>query len=393
MAADAHDDRRMSRRPSTFRRWWPALFALFAVVVAGCSLESGPKNGQNGLRPVGRDAEKIDNLFTPVFWVAVVVGILVVGATIAFAIKFRARKGSDDRPKQIHGSMPFEIGWTIVPALILAVIAVPTISTIFDLASKPDNPVEITVVGKQWWWQFDYTKQDGIDKKIVTANEMHIPTGRDVFLDLQACDPSLGGGFEGGPGCNVIHSFWVPELAGKKDVVPGRNNTLRLRADDPGTYLGQCAEYCGLSHANMRFRVIAQTPADFADWIASQQEGPAVPVDESGDAGTLFTKKFQCTNCHTTEDSTLSVYGPNLTHLASRTTFASGYFALTRARLIDWIHDAPSLVPMESEGCRLPPGKGTCVGMPSFSRDTPAGLPVMTRQEAATIADWLLELK
>lgn len=368
----------------------PALVTL-ALVLTACSTESGPENGQNTLRPKGRYAEKIDNLFTPVFWVAVTIGVLVVAATIFVAIRFRQRKGADERPKQIHGSTPFEISWTILPAVILAVIAVPTVALTFDLSEKPADPVKVTVVGKQWWWQFDYPKQDGVDQQVVTANEMHIPTGRDVLVTLKACDASLPGGFDGGPGCNVIHSFWVPELNGKRDVVPGHDNQLKIRTDRPGTYLGQCAEFCGLSHANMRFRVIAQTPDEYDAWLASQQEGPAVKLARAGEARRLFTQKFQCTNCHTTEDSSLSVYGPNLTHLASRSTFASGYYELTKPKLVEWILNAPSLIPMESQQCREPQPT-TCVGMPSFTENTPPGLPVMTRAEAETIADYLLQL-
>ena len=152
-----------------------------------------------------------------------------------------------------------------MPALLLAVVAVPTISTIFDLADQSSpTALEVTVVGKQWWWQFQYT-----DAKVVTADELVIPAGRQVHLKLKACEADT---------CNVIHSFWVPELAGTRDVVPGRTNELTLSADDPGTFLGQCKEYCGLSHANMRFRVIAKTPADFEQWVSEQQQGPAQPL-------------------------------------------------------------------------------------------------------------------
>jgi cytochrome c oxidase subunit II len=209
-----------------------------------------------------------------------------------------------------------------------------------------------------------------------------------VHVTLTACDASLPGG------CNVIHSFWVPELNGKRDVVPGHENTLTFSADNPGVYLGQCAEYCGLSHANMRFRVVAQTPGDFDDWLSGQQDGPAVTVQDAGRAGQLFTEKFQCTNCHTTEDASISTYGPNLTHLRSRTTFASGYYPLDRANLIEWILDAPGMIPMESQDCRKGLGAPgvTCVGMPSFTLDTPPGDPTMTREEAELIADYLLEL-
>jgi len=378
-------------RLDAVNRWRVLQLGGLALFLAGCSLKSGPKNSQNTFRPKGEAAQKIDNLMQPVFWIAIIIATAVLVATVFIAIRFRQRKGSDSRPKQIHGSTPFEISWTILPAVILAVVAIPTVSLIFDLDAKPKDPLNVTVVGKQWWWQFDYPQQAGIDKKIVTANELHIPTGRNVALDLTACDKSLGTVDENAA-CSVIHSFWVPELSGKRDVVPGHRNTLTLYTDKPGTYLGQCAEYCGLSHANMRFRVIAQSPEDFEAWTANQLDGPAVALSDSGGAENLFVKIYGCTGCHTTADSSLSVYGPNLTHLASRTTFASGSYPLNRANLIDWIYDSPSLVPMESKSCRLPP-PATCVGMPSFSKNTPPGMPSMTRAEAAELADYLLQLK
>ena len=386
----------MTHRKSR-RIWLLAGLGVMTLALAACSTVSGPKNHQNSLRPQGKYAHQIDNLFTPVFWVAVVVGILVLGAVIFIAIRFRARPGRDDRPKQIHGSTPLEIGWTIVPAIILLVVGVFTVRTIFSLAQAPHDPLRVTVVAKQWWWQFEYTNADGGKKKVIVADELRIPTNRDVEVSLKACDTSLPGGANGGPGCNVIHSFWVPALAGKRDVVPGRTNSLKMRADSPGTFLGQCAEYCGLSHANMRFRVIAQAPDAFDRWIADQRAGPAVKLADAGHAEALFTQKFNCSGCHTTEDSSLSTYGPNLTHLASRGTFASGYYKLTRPKLIEWILDAPSLIPMQSELCRLPQ-PFPCVGMPSFTKNTPKDYkgqhyPVMTRAEAEQLADYLLSLK
>ena len=367
-----------------------ALFALvggIALVAAGCSSND---NGQNSLKPAGRNAQLIFDLFIPIVIVAGVIGVLVVGATVIFAIKFRHREGKNENPKQIHGNTKLEIGWTIVPALILAVIAVPTVSTIFDLAKDPGpSALQVTVEGKQWWWQFSYP-----DQKVVTADELVIPAGRPVKVHLTACD-----GTGTAKTCNVIHSFWVPELNGKKDVVPGHDNWTTIEADDPGTYLGQCAEYCGLSHANMRFRVIAKSKEDFAQWVSDQQQGPAVPLFESdgttpaGDAQNLVANTFACTNCHVLDDSSKATYGPNLTHLASRSTFASGSYPLTRENLIKWVMNAPSMIPMSSEGCRLPPGQGICVGMPSFTENTPKGLPTMTHTQAEQIADYLLELK
>ena len=209
----------------------------------------------------------IDNLFSPIPIIAIVIGIVIIIATIFIALKYRYREGVNDNPKQIHGNTPLEIGWTIVPALLLAVIVVPTVSTIFDLADSPTADVlQVTVIGKQWWWQFEYT-----DAKVVTADELVIPTGRKVHLKLKACEDNVG---------NVIHSFWVPELSGTRDVVPGRTNELTLEADNPGTYLGQCKEYCGLSHADMRFRVIAMTPSDCQEWVSGQQQGPVNPLYE-----------------------------------------------------------------------------------------------------------------
>jgi len=368
------------------RRLYVAAAVAVSLVVAGCS--EAKNNGQNSLQPKGHDSKTIDNLFWPIAIIAIVVGILIIIATVYIALRFRYREGINDNPKQIHGNTRLDLGWTIVPALLLAVIAVPTVSTIFDLADQSDaGALEVTVVAKQWWWQFEYT-----DAKVVTADELVIPTKRDIHVSLTACDATLPGG------CNVIHSFWVPELSGKRDVVPGHENTLTIEASRPGTFLGQCAEYCGLSHANMRLRVIAMSPDDFDTWVNEQQLGAVEPfVDSSnqpaGAAQQLITK-FGCTNCHIFDDSSKASYGPNLTHLASRSTFASGNYKLNESNLVSWLLDAPSLIPMQSKDCRLTPGPNvTCVGMPSFTKNTPKGDPVMTRDEAQQIDEFLLAQK
>jgi cytochrome c oxidase subunit II len=374
------------KRTTAVRLRRPALVsaALVTLVLAGCS--EAQDNRQNALEAHGEDADKILDLFTPVAFIAILVGIFITVATVFVAVKFRYRPGVNENPKQVHGNTRLEIGWTIIPALLLAVIAVPTVGTIFDLSEAPaSDALEVTVVGKQWWWEFQYP-----DASVVTANELHIPVGREVSLDLEACDAGV---------CNVIHSFWVPELAGARDVVPGRTNQLTISADEPGTYLGQCKEYCGLSHANMRMRVIAQTPEDFEEWLSNQQQGPVNPLTEEDADGNpvvvdepapQLIEKFLCTNCHSFEDAATASIGPNLTHLRSRTTFASGYFELDHDNLVEWLLDAPGMIPMESGGCREIP-QGICVGMPSFTENTPEGEPAMTRDEANTIADWLLE--
>ena len=379
----------MTPRRSRGRRLVLVAVAAVALVLAACS--EVDNNRQNSLQPKGPQAQKIHDLFVPILIIAIVVGIAITVATVFVALKFRYKKGVNENPKQVHGNTRLEIGWTVLPALLLAIIAVPTVATIFDLAENPgSSALQVHVVGKQWWWEFKYP-----DAKVVTADELIIPTGRDVFVKLDACE-----GEGASKTCNVIHSFWVPELSGKKDVVPGQTNTLTINADKPGTYLGQCAEYCGLSHANMRFRVIAKSPADFQTWLSEQQQGPVNPlVDADGNpAGPtqellVNSKNFGCVNCHVFDDSSKASYGPNLTHLASRTTFASGEYPLNRQNLIDWVLDAPSMIPMSSQDCRLPPGQGICVGMPSFIHDTPTsgGYDVMTQQQAEDIADFLLE--
>jgi cytochrome c oxidase subunit 2 len=382
----------MTPRRSRGRRLVLVAVAAVALVLAACS--EVKNNGQNSLEPKSPQAQKIYDLFVPILIIAIVVGIAIIVATVFVALKFRYKKGSNENPKQVHGNTRLEIGWTVVPALLLAIIAVPTVATIFDLAENPGpQALQVHVVGKQWWWEFKYP-----DAKVVTADELIIPTGRDVFVKLDACE-----GEGTSKTCNVIHSFWVPELSGKKDVVPGQTNTLTISADKPGTYLGQCAEYCGLSHANMRFRVIAKSPADFQTWLSEQQQGPVNPLTDAdgkpaGPTQELLTdpKNFGCVNCHIFDDSSKASYGPNLTHLASRTTFASGAYPLTRQNLVNWVMDAPSMIPMSSQGCRLPVGEGICVGIPSFIHDTPTSPPgykAMTQQQAEDIADFLLEQK
>lgn len=369
------------------RRLFLAAAVAVSLVLVGCS--EAKNNGQNSLQPKGHDAKVIDDLFSPIAIIAIVVGIFIMIATVYVAIRFRYREGVNDNPKQVHGNTRLELGWTIVPALLLAVIAIPTVSTIFDLADQNDaDALQVTVVAKQWWWQFEYT-----DAKVVTADELVIPTGRKVQLRLKACEDNI---------CNVIHSFWVPELAGTRDVVPGQTNELTLNADKPGTFLGQCKEYCGLSHANMRFRVIAKTPSDFEEWVSGQQQGPVNPLYEgegdaqrpAGPAQELIATKYQCTNCHALDDSSVPSYGPNLTHLASRDFFASATFELNKKNLVNWVMNAPAMIPMqtESDKCRPNPVNG-CIGMPSFINNVPKGEPKMSRADAEQIADFLLEQK
>ncbi len=349
------------RRAGTTRRRLVRTGLLLAVaaVLSACS------GDQSALNPQGPYAQKPDDLFQIVFIIAVVVFVLVQGLIIFTAVRFKAKDGDDTLPVQVHGNTRLEIFWTVIPALILAGISVPTIQQIFDLDERPDDAMVVEVIGHRWWWEIRYP-----DSGIITANEMVIPEDVPIRLEMRAEE-------EGRADNGVIHSYWIPALAGKQDVVPGRVVTLNLQADHPGRYLGQCAEYCGLSHANMRNRAVVLTQADFDQWVLDQQAGAAVP---EGDAMAMAGRDvFQntCAACHqirensvASADDFVANRGPNLTHLMSRKEFAGAIFDLyvpdgnggytdevNVEQLRAWILNAPSQKAMR------PPD----VGMPSFA--------------------------
>jgi cytochrome c oxidase subunit 2 len=293
-----------------------AFSASLYLVLAACA-ENAP---QDTLEPKGEVARKIDNLIDPVFIVAGVVLLLVLGLVLTAIVKFRARPDSPE-PEQIHGNTRLEVGWTLAPALILLAVAVPTIATIFDLAKKPDNAVNVTVIGHQFWWEYRYD-----DLGVVTANELRMPVGRPVQLTLLSDD--------------VIHSYWIAPLAGKTDVVPGRQNTMSFSADAPGEYLGQCTEFCGDSHANMRAKAIAMLPADFDAWVAGQRAGAVTAAAGTpAEEGALLFAQKGCGGCHTVAGVSEGIIGPNLTHFATRTTFAGSIFDNNDTNLRRWLRD------------------------------------------------------
>jgi cytochrome c oxidase subunit 2 len=299
-----------------------ALSASLFLFLAACA-GNAP---QDTLEPKGPVARQIDHLINPVFIVAGVVFVLVEGLVLLAVFKFRARPDSPE-PEQIHGNTRLEVGWTLAPALILLAVAVPTIATIFDLAKKPVNPVNVTVIGHQFWWEYHYD-----DLGVVTANELRMPVGRPVELTLNSVD--------------VIHSYWIPPLGGKTDVVPGRNNKMHLEADAPGEYLGQCTEFCGASHANMRAKAIAMAPADFDAWVAGQKAAPATPTPGTdAEAGSLLFSQKGCAGCHTIQGVSQGMVGPNLTHIATRTTFAGSIFNNNDQNLRTWLRDPQAAKP------------------------------------------------
>src|SRR5262245_29810545 len=312
------------------RRRLPAVAGIVGLIVlAGCAQADRP---QSTMEPKGHYARMIFNLSWPVFLIAAVVGIIVFVTLAVALVRFRERPGHMGTPKQVHGNPALEIGLTVLPAVLLAAIAVPTVKVLFDLNATPKDPMVVNVFGQQWWWEFDYPDITGGDQlPLVTANEMVIPAGRQIRLNITSRD--------------VIHSFWIQRLNGKRDAVPGRVQGWNLQADEPGEYWGQCTEFCGLSHTNMRMRVIALTPDDFQTWVSQQQRNA---TDPTADLATQGKAQFTslCASCHQVDGLTnangeqivaqpqTQVYSgaaPNLTHLMSRGIFASGNFDLLNA--------------------------------------------------------------
>ncbi len=380
------------------------------------------------------------NLFTPIFWIATVIGIAVLVGAMYISLRFRATK-KNQSPKQIHGNSILEIGWTILPLVLLIGIAIPTVKTVFDLDKKASaDAVRVVVTGKQWWWQFavqtdDYAvmNPDGTAKldaagkpqtanQVFVANELVVPVNRQIELDLNACDgetPVVGKTTdelkEANP-CNVIHSFWIPSLGGKADAVPGRTNKLVLQATKKGVFTGQCAEYCGLSHGVMRMQVRVVSEEEYANWIKDLQKPPVESsVAAAGQTPTAAQKAIQafgCANCHTMDDPSTASYGPNLTHYGPKfdgEVLGGGSIEKTLEHTWKWIFNATDWengngIPMQSDDCRLgtSPGEGKrCNGMPNFSvpytftneDGNAVTLPAMTTADAQAIATYLYNNK
>ena len=361
--------------------------------LAGCATNAP----QDTWQPKGPNAQKIDDLQKPVFAIAGIVGVIVFAA-IGYAI-FKFKDRGQPIPEQTHGKPVLEIGMTILPALILAGIGVFTFQTIFDLAKTDDTEMVINVTGQQWWWEYDYPVQTehGITDPIITSGQLVIPTGTKVLLRETSRD--------------VIHSYWIPALNGKRDAVPGRVHYLRLEADEPGIYAGQCTEFCGLSHAVMRMEAVALDKADFDAWVKGQLSLAASPAEGTlaKEGESVFLN--QCVRCHQVnglkkadgspaiaapEDNVWSGAAPNLTHLMSRNTFAGAswdlltkecrkdvweapsaefgkkYLAgvseecLNQTDLRRWLRNAPAMKPMYADPTKLGPTNGKYRGMPNL---------------------------
>jgi len=290
-------------------------------------------------------------------WVVLIVSaiiFLVVSGLLGYAIwKFRAKPGeSDKEPPQVYGSLQIEMAWTVIPIIITALLILVTARTIGEIqnAPIPEDAEQVRLVGHQWWWEVHYPEHG-----IVTANELHVPVDEITHFTLQSAD--------------VIHSFWVPQLAGKTDCVPNRNNHTWIEPHEVGVYLGNCAEYCGTQHAGMRLRVIVQTREAFDRWVANQKKEPA--ADPAVEAGKLAFEQTSCVNCHRIGGTLAEgVFGPDLTHFGSRQTIAAGEAPLTPETLREWLRDPQTMKP----GALMPDMK-------------------LTKQEINDIADYLMSLK
>jgi cytochrome c oxidase subunit 2 len=314
-------------------------------------LAAGDQAAQDlsSFNPVSPPAESIRSLSLLILAITVLIGIVVEGVLITSIIRFRKR-GEDGQtePPQVYGSQPIEIAWTVAPALIVMVIVLVTTRTLWEVKVKPpeqkpgDNTLFVTVVGRQWWWEFGYDHYNGRPLGFITANELHIPASeegvpRPVYLTLKSAD--------------VCHSFWVPRLAGKTDLLPGQTNQMWFQTSERGLFLGQCAEFCGPQHANMLLRVVVDSPADFDKWLANQQR-PAIDDAAVGDGKTAFLAQ-SCINCHRVRGTRAQGnYAPDLTHLMSRETLASGMIPNDRAgkHLRDWLANPQTIKP----GCLMP---------------------------------------
>jgi len=300
-----------------------AVLALATLVLGGC----GGPFPQSALDPASDFAWKLQDLFEGIFFWAVVVFVLVEGALIVAILRFRERPGGPE-PKATHGNTLLEISWTLAPAVVLVLIAIPTIKTIWDV-DRPARGESLVVeaVGHQWWWEFRYP-----DLGIVTANELHIPVGEQIDVRLTSAD--------------VIHSFWFPRLGGKRDVIPGHETQIWFTADSAGLYLGQCAEFCGLSHALMKMELVAESPADFQAWVETQRAEAMVADSVSFAEGSQAFMRGGCIACHTVRGTIAQgVIGPDLTHVGSRRRIAAGILENTPENMERWITNSRGVKP------------------------------------------------
>ena len=372
------------------RRVGPLLAVGALVLLTGCA-DDAPLST---LEPEGPAAGRIDGLWNFVFVIATVIFFLFQGALVYTIVKYRRRKNADgveddSFPEQTHGNFRLEVGWTIAPAVILVFVAVYTVSTVFALEEREPDTIPVEVIGQQWWWEYRYDADDLIAagvipdqeyerEEIITAAEMMIPATRQMDLDITARD--------------VIHSFWIPRLNGKKDAVPGRNSTISMQADEPGEFQGNCAEFCGLSHSRMRMSVRAIPDDDFTEWAVNQlgvAERPADPSPLAVEGWETF--RSVCSSCHLVDGGGAGENGwgnedlynpadvnqesgaaPDLTHFMNRPRYAGAIYDLypsDEQGYIDYPYDPDTFIRTDLEAwLKNPPARKA---MDSEPRENP----------------------
>jgi cytochrome c oxidase subunit 2 len=320
------------RHNSATRTAMQVFVLLFGfIAVAAAAAPDSALSSTNIFAPASTPARTIVGLSVFVLAVTAAIFVVVAGLLLYSLVKFRGRPNDPRRePAQVYGSTQIELAWTVIPVLIVAVLFLATARVIHAIqdAPKPAAALDVTVIGHQFWWEFRYPKLG-----IVTANELHIPVSdpaHPTFLKLLSADTD--------------HSFWVPELGGKTDLIPNRVNEMWLDPSHPGIYLGQCAQYCGTQHAKMLLRVSVDRPSDFAAWVSAQQQ--AAVQDARVIAGKRVFETTSCINCHAVSGTAANGrFGPDLAHLMSRSTLASGAAENTPANLRRWIQKPDAIKP------------------------------------------------
>ena len=307
--------------------------ALAPLLVTLILLLTACAGNQDAFNPAGPQSGQIKSLWLLMFWISVLVELGVAVALFGALLR-RNQTETPEAESRATRNVGYALAFTVLTVL---VILIASALTGRSLASTPKNEFNINVTGHQWWWNFEYT--DGApNDRFQSPNEIHIPTGRPVRLHLTSVD--------------VIHSFWVPNLHGKMDAIPAHNNTYWLQADKPGVFWGQCAEFCGLQHAHMKFMVIAEEPAKFEQWRDAQRAPSALPRGDEQNTGRQVFLNSPCPVCHMIRGTDAhGRVGPELTHLASRQTIAAGTLPNTRGNLGGWIVDSHRIKP----GNNMPP--------------------------------------
>jgi len=297
------------------------------AALSGCAGTSSIFN------PASVNAQEISSLIQTIYIIAAIVFVIVEGLLIYAAIRF-SRKSAPPA-SEIEGNVKIEIGWTLLPAIVLAIVFFVSLKTLSSVAYLPpvsasdppgQQPVTVRVVGHQWWWEFDYP-----DLKITTADELHVPVNTVVYLEVTSND--------------VIHSYWVPQLGGKIDAIPGQTNHTWFKVTQTGTFDGQCAEFCGVEHGDMRLKVVAESADQFQTWVKDQQS-PIPSLSGEAAKGEQYFLQGACVGCHTIDGTAAQgKVGPNLTHIAARSIIAGGVLTNTPENLTKWLTDPQAVKP------------------------------------------------